>query len=206
MTSTREATIRLVVLNNGTASSELGGHGFRDYRISDSSVTATDMIFANDGDLILAMASREGVDRIGKVVRLEGTSQQVLRSWTRAFDTNNDGLIDSLDVLTIVNSINSGIIEKGTFPDVDSDDLIGPLDALVIVNKLNSSSNSGNGSGEGLRGEGEAPDRFSTDFMDQYMMNLHLEDVENERGKTLVNGGRLLMRAIPRASLANHRL
>jgi uncharacterized delta-60 repeat protein len=206
MTSTREATIRLVVLNNGTASSELGGQGFRDYRISDSSVTATDMIFANDGDLILAMASREGVDRIGKVVRLEGTSQQVLRSWTRAFDTNNDGLIDSLDVLTIVNSINSGTIENGTFPDVDSDDLIGPLDALVIVNKLNSSSNSGNGSGEGLRGEGEAPYQFSSDFMDQYMMNLHLEDVENERGKTLGNGGRLLMRAIPRASLANHRL
>lgn len=194
MTSTREATIRLVVLNsNGTASSELGSQGFRDYRISDSSVTATDMIFANDGDLILAMASREGVDRIGKVMRLEGTSQQVLHSWTSPFDTNNDGLIDPLDVLTIVNSINSGTIENGTFPDVDSDDLIGPLDALVIVNHLNSSSNSGNGSGEGLRGEGEATFPFSSDFVDQCIMNLHLEDVENERGRTLGNRGRLLM-------------
>jgi hypothetical protein len=105
-----------------------------------------------------------------------------------------------------VNSINSGTIENGTFPDIDGDDIIGPLDALVIVNHLNSSSNSGNGSGEGLRGEGEAPCQFSSDFMHRYMMDLFLEDVENERGKTLGSRGGLLMREIPRASLANHRL
>jgi hypothetical protein len=60
--------------------------------------------------------------------------------WWSAFDTDRDQTVSPLDVLLLVNSINS----KTTLPqvyvpwlDVDRDVFVGPLDVLAIINQLN---------------------------------------------------------------------
>jgi hypothetical protein len=88
---------------------------------------------------------------------------------TNPYDVNNDGSVSPIDVLILVNSMNTG--SKGLLPpggsggasgeggsskyflDVNNDNYLSPLDALMVINHLNSSG-AGNGEGEG---EGAAP-------------------------------------------------
>ena len=87
----------------------------------------------------------------------EGNTNQ-----TNAFDVNNDGFVSPIDVLILVNSLNtggSGLLSNGSsasgesgsgkyFLDVNSDRYLSPLDALMVINELNSRSNGGGGEGE----------------------------------------------------------
>jgi hypothetical protein len=88
----------------------------------------------------------------------EGNTNQLNR-----FDVNNDGYVSPIDVLILVNSMNTGgggylstvasaaSGEAGTpryFMDVNGDDYLSPLDALAIINELNE-RNTGGGEGEG---------------------------------------------------------
>ena len=84
------------------------------------------------------------------------------------YDVNNDGYVSPIDVLILVNSMNTGSAgllppgggagasgEGGTakyFLDVNQDNYLSPLDALMVINQLNSGTR-GNGAGEG-EGEG----------------------------------------------------
>lgn len=93
---------------------------------------------------------------------------------TNAFDVNNDGFISPIDVLILVNSLNtggSGLLSstgiEGTgiesagiesasgeggsgrfFMDVNGDRYLSPLDALMVINELNNRQNGGSGEGE----------------------------------------------------------
>ena len=82
---------------------------------------------------------------------------------TNAFDVNNDGFVSPIDVLILVNSLNtggSGLLTSGSsagsgedgsgkyFLDVNQDSYLSPLDALMVINELNSRQNGGSGEGE----------------------------------------------------------
>jgi hypothetical protein len=75
------------------------------------------------------------------------------------FDVNNNNSIEPLDVLVIVNDVNSqGVREllqdddetvPPAFLDVDDDGTVSPLDVLIVINKINSDRN-GEGEGESI--------------------------------------------------------
>ncbi len=78
-----------------------------------------------------------------------------------AEDVNNDGLVSALDILLIINLLNthgshrpnnpeSGSGEStGIWPDVDGDGLITPMDVLRVINLINHRRAGGEGEGEG---------------------------------------------------------
>ena len=83
---------------------------------------------------------------------------------TNAYDVNNDGYVSPIDVLILVNSMNtggsgllsgtssSGSGESGTrrfYLDVNRDNYLSPLDALMVINHINSQPLAG-GEGEGV--------------------------------------------------------
>ena len=84
---------------------------------------------------------------------------------TNAYDVNNDGYVSPIDVLILVNSMNtgsSGLLgdpatgggngESGSgryFLDVNRDNYLSPLDALAVINHLNNRNNLAGGEGEG---------------------------------------------------------
>ncbi len=82
--------------------------------------------------------------------------------WTNAIqhlDSNNNGTIEPLDALVIINRLNrQGAGTLSVPPESDTDILvdtngdarISPLDALLVINHLNRSSLSGAGEGEGI--------------------------------------------------------
>jgi hypothetical protein len=82
-----------------------------------------------------------------------------LQNPKQPLDTNDDQSIDPLDVLTVINWINSheastpidSSIAAENYYDVDGDNTITPLDVLVLINFINSRL--------GAMGEGEAPNR-----------------------------------------------
>jgi hypothetical protein len=73
------------------------------------------------------------------------------------YDVNDDGFVSPIDVLQIVNYVNSGLPSRPPLPptavppylDVDSDGFIGPLDVLAVITFINSGGKSGSGEGEG---------------------------------------------------------
>jgi hypothetical protein len=75
------------------------------------------------------------------------------------FDVTGDGFVSPIDVLQIVNYINSGLPPRPPIPpvvvppylDVDSNGFVDPLDVLAVINYINSNISGGNGAG----GEGE---------------------------------------------------
>lgn len=111
-------------------------------------------------------------------------------SWHNANNPNDvdgDNTVSPLDVLTIVNYLNtvgSGPVTGSAPPpylDVDSDNFISPLDALVVINYLNSLGN-GQGEGEGAMAAQRASDRavetatiasvaVPFEFVDDYFAN-----------------------------------
>jgi len=74
------------------------------------------------------------------------------------YDVNNNGTIDPLDVLVIVNDVNAfGVREllqdddksvPPVFLDFDDDGTVSPLDVLKLINRINLDRNSGGGEGE----------------------------------------------------------
>ena len=80
---------------------------------------------------------------------------------TRKQDVNADGFISPIDVLIVVNLLNSrgpsvpveGLPGPPDYVDVNGDNVVNPLDALEVINYINSQSGGSSG-GEG-EGEGE---------------------------------------------------
>ncbi|MEQ1828481.1 MAG: DVUA0089 family protein [Pirellula sp.] len=93
-------------------------------------------------------------------------------------DVDGDNSESPLDVLTIVNflnSVGSGPVGTGNPPpylDVDSDNYVSPLDVLVVINFLNSQSNG--------QGEGESANKaVPFEFVDEYFSNLAKKKTSN---------------------------
>lgn len=93
-------------------------------------------------------------------------------------DVDADNTVSPLDVLSIINylnSVGSGPVTGSSPPpylDVDSDNFITPLDALVVINYLNSKSN-GQGEGEAAvtgatKTSTPVPFEFVDDFFAEY--------------------------------------
>jgi hypothetical protein len=96
-----------------------------------------------------------------------GTGSGGFTNWSNANDVNNDGFVSPIDVLIIINSLNSGA--GGQLPsnglegsgeagekyyvDVNADGYLDPLDVLTVINFLNTNSSmvgEGEGSDDGL--------------------------------------------------------
>lgn len=96
-------------------------------------------------------------------------------AWTNpsnAFDTNNDGRINGVDVMIVINTINrhgggklstSGLSPR-PFIDVNNDGFLNPLDALVAINYVNMMLAS-NGQGQGESSFDIATDIFELDLL-----------------------------------------
>lgn len=89
------------------------------------------------------------------------TSNMPATNPRNALDTDGDGVVSPLDVLIIINRINSGASDAISVPRTDSyfydangDGFASPLDALIVVNYINSQGQNG-GAGEG-EGSGSA--------------------------------------------------
>jgi len=89
---------------------------------------------------------------------LEVTDDEVLHPWfnpVNPLDADGDNTISPLDVLVIINHLNSfgsgqlTLPWTGKFLDTDGDDSVSPLDVLTVINYLNGRS-SGAGEGEQL--------------------------------------------------------
>ncbi|MBU6239813.1 MAG: VCBS repeat-containing protein [Planctomycetes bacterium] len=98
------------------------------------------------------------------------------------FDIDSDGSVSPLDVLTLINAINSNTFPGGTLPprsnsspagfyDPDGDGSLSPLDVLAVVNDLNR-NRGGEGEGEPADSQNE---RLTSSAIDQVMA----EDVED---------------------------
>lgn len=87
-------------------------------------------------------------------------------NFANQYDVNNDGFVSPIDVLILVNSMNTGSSgflggsgsnggasgESGTgryYVDVNGDSYLSPLDALLVINFLNNRNSVGVGEGEG---------------------------------------------------------
>ena len=101
---------------------------------------------------------------------------------TNAFDVNNDGFVSPIDVLILVNSLNtggSGLLsgtvnvgasgESGTarfFMDVNGDHYLSPLDALMVINELNNRQRGGSGEGEAAPLANTVATTFKTELVE----------------------------------------
>lgn len=87
----------------------------------------------------------------------------VYQNPSQRWDVNADGFISPIDVLILVNLLNSrgssvpvaGLPGPPDYVDVDGDNFVTPLDVLAVVDKINSSS--GSGEGEEIVGINAAP-------------------------------------------------
>jgi Dockerin type I domain/Bacterial Ig domain len=134
----------------------------------------------NKVSVTVTATSRSSGDQISGTAEIEvvrGAPPWQNKHW--ALDVNNDGKLDPIDVLVVINALNRlGVVELNrlpppgspTFVDVNGDRMLTPIDALILINALNrqqnepSGSGGGNSSGSGGTaegsggGEGESPD------------------------------------------------
>ena len=151
-------TITLTARNVGTANF-IGDPAdikpFHDSFVFDPTTPLTPAQIRYVSDSILIVSTSGGSGSSGG----EGNTNQ-----TNAFDVNNDGFVSPIDVLILVNSLNtggSGLLTSGNstgsgeggsgryFVDVNGDNYLSPLDALMVINELNTRQTGGNGEGEG---------------------------------------------------------
>jgi Dockerin type I domain/Cadherin-like domain len=134
--------------------------------VSLASADGTQVIVA-----VTAMA-RNSNDQISGTAEIEvirGAPPWQNKHW--ALDVNNDGRLDPVDVLVVINALNRlGLADLSrqpppgseTFVDVNGDRKLTPIDALILINALNRQQGNtpgpGSGTGEGSGGEGEGSD------------------------------------------------
>lgn len=161
--STAAAQVSLFAFDyDGIPIAELGNEGVRDYTFDGTVARATDIAFADDGDLLVSAWHRGGVNSNNRVLRLEGYRPSSGHNWNAPLDVNNDGFIAPNDALAIVNVLNGAEVREGWFLDTDRDGVIAPSDVLAVINYLNAS---GAGEGEAWRVSGQDEDAESKDVL-----------------------------------------
>ncbi|MFN9434761.1 MAG: dockerin type I domain-containing protein [Planctomycetota bacterium] len=88
-------------------------------------------------------------ERQGKL-ELVGDDNDLLQNEDMPLDTNGNGTVEPLDVLSVINFINSSPTTvvpirsssavSEAFVDVNGDNVVSPMDVLMIINQLNSGS------------------------------------------------------------------
>ncbi len=116
----------------------------------------------------MARNSNDQISGTAEIEVIRGAPPWQNKHW--ALDVNNDGKLDPIDVLVVINALNRfGVADLSrqpppgseTFVDVNGDRVLTPIDALILINALNRQQGNqpgpGGGVGEGNgEGEGEA--------------------------------------------------
>ncbi len=98
---------------------------------------------------------RYGFDTLNVVSGSGNSGSGEFTNWNNPLDVNNDGFVSPIDVLGVVNALNSGGAgpltsgggegETKMFVDTSADGVLSPLDALLVINWLNKNAGSGEG-------------------------------------------------------------
>lgn len=122
---------------------DLDGDGVIDRTLSGgTTITIPDVSYSEAGSYtmkVVAKASGQLIS-IGKLAIAVTPETSPIENWISAMDTDRDSSISPLDVLVVINSINTGGGRYTFDYDVDRDSNISPLDVLIVINYLNSSS------------------------------------------------------------------
>ena len=102
-------------------------------------------------------------------------------NFSNPYDVNNDGFVSPIDVLILVNSMNTGSSgflgggssggasgesgANGYYLDVNGDSYLSPLDALLVINHLNNRGGSGEGEGVSIASPGADKDSESSSYL-----------------------------------------
>ena len=122
---------------------DLDGDGTVDRNLSGpTTLSIPEVSFANAGSYTMKLTAKAAGEILGTAsfaiaVTPETSSNE---NWVSAMDTDRDTSVSPLDVLVLINSINTG---GGTYFldfDVDRDGNISPLDVLIVINYLNTSA------------------------------------------------------------------
>ena len=122
---------------------DLDGDGTVDRNLSGpTTLSIPEVSFANAGSHTMKLTAKAAGEILGTAsfaiaVTPETSSNE---NWVSAMDTDRDASVSPLDVLVLINSINTG---SGTYLldfDVDRDGIISPLDVLAVIDYLNTSA------------------------------------------------------------------
>jgi len=119
-----------------------------------SSGTVPDSSLIQSGSTLYGVTENGGASGGGIIFSIATSAATVPPPWqnpTKPLDVNNDGSVDALDALTIINQLNSFGAHALTNPpvapnvpppyvDVNGDGFLSALDALVVINYLNTPS------------------------------------------------------------------
>jgi hypothetical protein len=172
----KDSTFSITEINTGhpmvVSTDALGGFGFPNLAAGDYEITASP-----DGESVQLLGNPTRIVVVGDVSnpnpRSDFSFLFVTSAWTNpsnAFDTNNDGRINGVDVMIVINTINrhgggklsaSGLSPR-PFVDVNNDGFLNPLDALAAINYVNMMFAS-NGQGQGESSFDIATDIFELD-------------------------------------------
>jgi hypothetical protein len=141
------STLRLIAISNtGKLLTELDTDGVKDFALSPSTEEAVDLQLTHNGDLMLATTIRDGgVNRLGRVYRIDGTQQLIQHNWSLGVDVNNDDVVTPVDALIVINRLNGASLPVGFYADTSNDGIISPIDALLVINHLKNTRGQGEG-------------------------------------------------------------
>ncbi len=131
---------------NITFKLDFDGDGVLDRTITsaDSLIEVKDVTYASPGSYTILVTAEQNGNVLGKGSSVIDVSPATSanENWLSSLDTDRDNSVSPLDVLVLINRINSrsgsGSVPYVLSSDVDRDGSISPLDVLAVINYLNS--------------------------------------------------------------------
>ncbi|MFM8396427.1 MAG: dockerin type I domain-containing protein, partial [Pirellula sp.] len=121
---------------------DINGDGSIDRNLSGgTTLTIPEVSFADAGSYTMKVTAKSN----GQIVSASSFAIAVspetsaTENWLSAMDTDRDTSVSPLDVLVVINTINTGGGRYSFDYDVDRDGNISPLDVLIVINFLNTS-------------------------------------------------------------------
>lgn len=121
---------------------DLDGDGTIDRNLSGgTSLTIPDVSFAQAGSYTMKVVTKASGQILASASYAIAVSPETssTENWISAMDTDRDTSVSPLDVLVVINSINTSGGRYTFDYDVDRDGNISPLDVLIVINYLNTS-------------------------------------------------------------------
>lgn len=121
---------------------DIDGNGTIDRNLSGgTSLTIPEVSFADAGSYTMKVTAKASGQILSTASFAIAVSPEAsaTESWLSAMDTDRDTSVSPLDVLVVINTINTGGGRYDFDYDVDRDGNISPLDVLIVINFLNTS-------------------------------------------------------------------
>ena len=121
---------------------DVDGNGTIDRNLSGgTSLTIPEVSFADAGSYTMKVTAKSNGQILSAASFAIAVSPEAsaTESWLSAMDTDRDTSVSPLDVLVVINTINTGGGRYDFDYDVDRDGNISPLDVLIVINFLNTS-------------------------------------------------------------------